>query len=147
MGDCFERRLAADGEPPKAIYAEVDPVDNRAEVPPSPGQGGGNPGDIGGMSDIPLVTPSDGKSPQGATRDPVAETLLAEIVPIPSPSQAIPFSGPYLALRRPARGSFRARAPAAAVARVGVLAVAPVAGLDQALSFSAHAITPIPSPT
>ncbi|HEX3447153.1 MAG TPA: VWA domain-containing protein [Isosphaeraceae bacterium] len=70
---------------PKALYAEVDPVDNRADVPPSPGQGGGNPGDIGGMSDIPLVTPSDGKSPQGATRDPVAETLLAEILPNPQP--------------------------------------------------------------
>jgi von Willebrand factor type A domain len=76
---------------PKALYAEVDPVDNRAEVPPSPGQGGGSLGDIGGMSDIPLVTPSDGKSPQGATRDPVAETLLAEILPSsqPKPSETI----------------------------------------------------------
>jgi hypothetical protein len=76
---------------PKALYAEVDPVDNRAEVPPSPGQGGGSLGDIGGMSDIPLVTPSDGKSPRGGTRDPVAETLLAEIVPSsqPKPSETI----------------------------------------------------------
>ena len=56
--------IAATG--PKALYAEVDPVDNRAEVPPSPGQGGGGLGDIGGMSDIPLVTASDGKSPQGS---------------------------------------------------------------------------------
>ncbi len=31
--------MAATG--PKALYAEVDPVDNRAEVPSSPGQGGG----------------------------------------------------------------------------------------------------------
>ena len=76
---------------PKALYAEVDPVDNRADVPPSPGQGGGGLGDIGGMSDIPLITPSDGKSPQGATRDPVAETLLAEILPSsqPKPSETI----------------------------------------------------------
>ena len=29
---------------PKALYAEIDPVDNRADVPSSPGQGGGSPG-------------------------------------------------------------------------------------------------------
>jgi hypothetical protein len=70
---------------PKALYAEVDPVDNRADVPPSPGQGGGSLGDIGGMSNIPFVPPSDGKEIHGVTRDPVAETLLAEIVPSSQP--------------------------------------------------------------
>ena len=70
---------------PKALYAEVDPVDNRADVPTSPGQGGGGPGDIGGMSNLPLIPPADGTKPQRATRDPVAETLLAEILPNPQP--------------------------------------------------------------
>ena len=50
---------------PKALYAEIDPVDNRADVPSSPGQGGGGPGDIGGMSDLPFIPPSDGTKPQG----------------------------------------------------------------------------------
>ena len=40
---------------PRALYAEVDPVDNRADVPSSPGQGGGGPGEIGGMSNLPLI--------------------------------------------------------------------------------------------
>ena len=51
---------------PKALYAEIDPVDNRADVPSSPGQGGGSPGDIGGMSNLPFVPPSDGNKPQGS---------------------------------------------------------------------------------
>jgi hypothetical protein len=71
---------------PKALYAEIDPVDNRADVPSSPGQGGGSPGDIGGISNLPFIPPSDGTKPQGATRDPVADTLLAEILPSSQPS-------------------------------------------------------------
>jgi hypothetical protein len=59
---------------PTALYTELDPVDNRASVLPSPGEGGGGPGDIGGMSSLP------GEKPQGATRDPTADTLLAEIL-------------------------------------------------------------------
>lgn len=70
---------------PKALYAEIDPVDNRADVPISPGQGGGGSGDIGGMSDLPFIPPSDGTKPLGATRDPVADTLLAEILPSSQP--------------------------------------------------------------
>ena len=70
---------------PRALYAEVDPVDNRADVPSSPGQGGGGPGEIGGMSNLPLIPPSDGTKAQGGTRDPAAETLLAEILPNPQP--------------------------------------------------------------
>ncbi len=76
---------------PKALYAEIDPVDNRADVPISPGQGGGGSGDIGGMSDLPFIPPSDGTKPLGATRDPVADTLLAEILPSsqPKPNESI----------------------------------------------------------
>lgn len=76
---------------PRALYAEVDPVDNRAEVPNSPGQGGGGPGEIGGMSNLPRILDSDGEKARGATRDPAAETLLAEILPMsqPGPSQSL----------------------------------------------------------
>jgi von Willebrand factor type A domain len=73
---------------PKALYAEIDPVDNRADVPSSPGQGGSNVGDIGGMNRLPFIPPYDGTKPQGATRDPVADTLLAEILPTSQPKQS-----------------------------------------------------------
>lgn len=74
----------------KAIYTEVDPVDNRAErFPDSPGQGGGSPGEIGGTSNLPFVPADLGTDPPKATRDPVAETLLAEILPnsLPKPQE------------------------------------------------------------
>ena len=76
---------------PKALYAELDPVDNRADVPSSPGEGGGGLGEIGGMSNLPLIPPSDGTNAHGETRDPVAETLLAEILPSsqPKPSESL----------------------------------------------------------
>jgi hypothetical protein len=76
---------------PKALHAEFDPVDNRASVPPSPGEGGGGAGEIGGTSSVPFVPPADGRKPQGATRDPVADTLLAEILPSsePRPSETL----------------------------------------------------------
>ena len=75
--------MATDSRP-KALYAEVDPVDNRADVPSSPGQGGGSPGDMGALGTLPLVA-TDGTTPQGASRDPVADTLLAEILPSVQP--------------------------------------------------------------
>ncbi len=66
----------------KALYAEVDPVDNRAErFPRVPGEGGGSPGEIGGTSTLPFIPVDNGKDPQNATRDPGAETLLTEILP------------------------------------------------------------------
>ena len=74
----------------KALYAEVDPVDNRAErFPRSPGEGGGGPGDIGGTSTLPFIPVDNGKDSQNATRDPAAETLLAEILPssLPRPHE------------------------------------------------------------
>jgi von Willebrand factor type A domain len=81
----------AESSRPKALYAELDPVDNRADIPASPGQGGGGLGDIGGMSSLPFTPPADGTKPQGATRDPVADTLLAEILPStqPKPSETL----------------------------------------------------------
>jgi hypothetical protein len=70
---------------PKALYAEIDPVDNRESVPPSPGEGGGGPGEIGGTSSIPFVSTIGGTKTQEATRDPIADNLLAEILPNPQP--------------------------------------------------------------
>ena len=76
---------------PRALYGELDPTDNRASVPPSPGEGGGGAGEIGGTSSVPFVAPADGTKPHGATRDPVAETLLSEILPSfePKPSESV----------------------------------------------------------
>jgi len=76
---------------PKAFYGEFDPVENRAYIPASSGEGGGGPGDIGGLSSLPFTPPADGTKPQGATRDPVADTLLAEILPSsqPKPSETL----------------------------------------------------------
>ncbi len=74
----------------KALYAEVDPVDNRAErFPRRPGEGGGSPGEIGGTSTLPFIPVDNGKDSQNATRDPAAETLLAEILPssLPRPHE------------------------------------------------------------
>ena len=75
---------------PKALHAELDPIDNRADIPSSPGEGGGGIGDIGGMSSLPLVPPSDATQSLGPTHDPAADTLLAEILPSsqPQPSES-----------------------------------------------------------
>jgi hypothetical protein len=73
---------------PKALYGEIDPVDNRESVPSSPGEGGGGPGEIGATSSIPFVSTVDGTKAQEATRDPVADNLLAEILPNPQPKPA-----------------------------------------------------------
>jgi len=70
---------------PKALHAELDPVDNRADVPSSPGEGGGGAGEMGGTSSLPFIPPSDGTQSQGVTRDPAAEMLLAEILPSSQP--------------------------------------------------------------
>jgi von Willebrand factor type A domain len=80
--------LGSESTRPKALFAELDPVDNREKVPPSPGEGGGSPGEIGGTSSVPFVSTVEGKKPQEATRDPVADNLLAEILPNPEPKAA-----------------------------------------------------------
>ena len=75
----------AESTRPKALYTEIDPVDNRDRIPPAPGEGGGGPGEIGGTSSAPFVSTVDGIKHQEATRDPVADNLLAEILPSPQP--------------------------------------------------------------
>ncbi len=77
--------LGGESARPKALYAELDPVDNRDTVAPSPGEGGGSPGEIGATSSVPFVSIVDSTKPQEATRDPVADNLLAEILPNAQP--------------------------------------------------------------
>ncbi len=75
---------------PKALHAELDSaVDRPPVVPPQPGEGGGGPGQMGGTSRLPR-TQLDHESPQGATRDPLADTLLTEILPQESPIPSAP---------------------------------------------------------
>jgi hypothetical protein len=71
---------------PKALYAEVDPVDNRADVASSPGQGGGSPGEMGGTGLVPFVPTADGSRPEGAIQDAMADEIVAEILPSAQPS-------------------------------------------------------------
>jgi hypothetical protein len=70
---------------PKALHTEFGPVDNRDSVPFSPGEGGGGPGEIGGVSSVPFVSSTDETKSQDAARDPLADTLLAEILPSSQP--------------------------------------------------------------
>jgi hypothetical protein len=72
---------------PKALYGEIDPVDNRDSMPFVPGEGGGSPGEIGATSSVPFAAPSDESKAPEAARDPMADALLAEIVPNSQPKQ------------------------------------------------------------
>jgi hypothetical protein len=63
---------------PRALSGEIDPVDNRA----SARDGGGSPGELGGEGPIEAQPKADSSTP-GATRDPAADSLLAEILPTP----------------------------------------------------------------
>ncbi len=66
----------------RAIRAELDAVDNRAaDRPQVPGEGGGSPGEIGGLTTIPSSSPDDRPSSTAASRDSTADALLAEILP------------------------------------------------------------------
>jgi von Willebrand factor type A domain len=66
------------------IRAEIGPADNRADQAAVAGEGGGGPGDIGGLSRDPLASPDDPSSGAAASRDP-ADALLAEILPSSQP--------------------------------------------------------------
>jgi hypothetical protein len=84
---------------PKALYAEVDPVDNRAVVGSSPGQGGGSPGEMGGMGSVRIVPTADGPKPQRTNEDTAADSILAEILhsaqPKPDESMRRALPGPH----------------------------------------------------
>jgi von Willebrand factor type A domain len=71
------------------IRAEIGPVDNRADANPNAvaGEGGGSPGEMGGLGKVPLTSSDDRSSVAATSRDP-ADALLAEILPGSRPSGA-----------------------------------------------------------
>ncbi len=71
--------VASDSSP-RPIRAELGAVDNRADRPQVPGEGGGSPGAIGGVNKIPLSSPESRTSTAAESGDP-ADALLAEILP------------------------------------------------------------------
>lgn len=81
-------------EGPKALRAELEPVDNRAEKGRPSSEGGGNPGELGGerlAAALESVTPPSGGA---AGRAAPSDALLAEILPSPvnpeAAQQALP---------------------------------------------------------
>ncbi len=68
-------------ETPRAMRGEIDPADNRADQGKTGGQGGGSPGEIGGLGRVAFVAPASGVNPQGPGLDPAADALLSEILP------------------------------------------------------------------
>jgi hypothetical protein len=62
------------------LQGEFDPVDNRADKTVS-GEGGGSPGELGGLGSEAFLAPASGDTPQGAGLDPAADALLSEILP------------------------------------------------------------------
>lgn len=62
------------------LRGEIEPVDNRANKTVS-GEGGGSPGELGGLGSVAFLAPASGDTPQGAGLDPAADALLSEILP------------------------------------------------------------------
>jgi von Willebrand factor type A domain len=75
-------------EGPRALRAELEAVDNRATK--APGEGGGSPGELGGerlASALETVAPASGGA---ASRAAPSDALLAEILPAPVNTEAVP---------------------------------------------------------
>jgi hypothetical protein len=68
----------------KPIRAEIGPVDNRADPNAVAGEGGGSPGEIGGLAKIAVTSPDNRDSLAASSRDP-ADALLSEILPSSQP--------------------------------------------------------------
>jgi hypothetical protein len=68
----------------RPIRAEIGPVDNRADPTAVAGEGGGSPGEIGGLSRLPNTSPDNRSSVAAASGYP-ADALLAEILPSSQP--------------------------------------------------------------
>jgi hypothetical protein len=68
----------------RPIRAEIGPVDNRADPNAVAGEGGGSPGEMGGLSKLPIASPDNRTSLAAASRNP-ADALLAEILPSSQP--------------------------------------------------------------
>ncbi len=77
---------ARDRPEPRVLQGDLGPTDNRVPYEP----GGGSPGELGGEG---VELSAERRMPVSPTRDPAADTLLAEILPTrPSaePSRALP---------------------------------------------------------
>lgn len=66
---------------PSALRGEIEPVDNRASRVKGLGEGGGSPGEIGGLGSVAFLAPAAGDDAKGAGLDPAADALLSEILP------------------------------------------------------------------
>lgn len=64
----------------KPIQTEIGPTDNRADPLQVAGEGGGSPGDIGGLALMPSNARDDRDSMVATSQDP-ADALLSEILP------------------------------------------------------------------
>lgn len=76
-----------DADPRRVLTGEIEPaVDNRA--PKVAGEGGGAPGEVGGLGNEVFRISSDGPDPNGGTRTAAADALLSDILPdmTPKPS-------------------------------------------------------------
>ncbi len=74
-------------ESSQPIRAEIGPVDNRVDANPDAvaGEGGGSPGEVGGLGMLAMTSPDDRTSVAASNRDP-AQALLSEILPSGQPS-------------------------------------------------------------
>ena len=66
---------------PKALDAEVDPVDNRADRPARRAKVVEVAGEMGGIGSIPFLPTADGVQSRAAGRDSIGDSILAEISP------------------------------------------------------------------
>jgi hypothetical protein len=79
-----------DTAPRRTLTGEIEPaVDNR--VPKVAGEGGGAPGEVGGLGNEVFRISSDGPDPNGGTRTAAADALLSDILPdmTPKPSDSM----------------------------------------------------------
>jgi hypothetical protein len=77
----------------RPIRGELVPVDNRADHPETPGEGGGSPGDLGALSKLPAVAADNRTDGMAASRDPAVDALLTEILPSSSPDSVASLRG------------------------------------------------------
>ncbi|MFO0889249.1 MAG: hypothetical protein U0790_08935 [Isosphaeraceae bacterium] len=109
-------------EGPSALR-ELDPVDNRADAGKTRGQGGGSPGEIGGLGSVAFAAPRQATTPARGP-DLAVDALLHEILPstVQKPSESVPRAPP--GPQTTGVGLIPGSAPAGAAAR----GAAPAAG-------------------
>ncbi len=84
----FHATLPAESRSPRALHAELEnPQDEANKTRPHPGEGGGGLGEVGGTSRLPRVE-NKTQAEEDISRDPLAESLLDEILPTPPPNKS-----------------------------------------------------------